>query len=204
MRRILRRRPSPAMAVALVALFVALGGTSYAVTRIDRDSVRSFHIVNDAVTTADIQGGGGRTGTIKNRDTHALLAIPKGYASIDAAAAPRVLNYGGQQTSTDNGVSVARVQQGVYDVTFNANTGTGRFIRVDSIDDLSFAASGQKAGAGAGNDSSPGLEPIVSVVRNRSTANENQIKLRVVVEDDNGGKTDAADFSVFFYARTVN
>ena len=199
MRRILRRRPSPAMAVALVALFVAMSGVAYAA-----NTIHSRDIVNDAVTTADIQGGGGRTGTIKNRDTHALLAIPKGYASIDAGASPRVLNYGGQQTSTDNGVSVTRVQQGVYDVTFNANTGTGRFIRVDSVDDLAFAANGQKSGGSAGNDSSPGLEPIVSVVRNRSTASENQITLRVVVEDDNGGKTDAADFSVFFYARTVS
>jgi hypothetical protein len=187
------------MVVALIALFVATSGVAYAA-----NTIHSRDIVNDAVTTADIQGGGGRTGTIKNRDTNALLAIPKGYASIDAAASPRVLNYGGQQTSTTNGVSVARVQQGVYDVTFNANTGTGRFLKVDSIDDLSFAANGQKVGAAGGNDSSPGLEPIVSVVRNRSSANENQVKLRVVVEDDNGGKTDAADFSVFFYSRTVN
>ena len=206
MRKLFRRRPSPAMVVALVALFVALGGTSYAVTRIDRDSVRSFHIVNDAVTTADIQGGGGRTGTIKNRDTNALLAIPKGYASIDTGAAPRVLNFGGQQTATSPpGVSVARVATGVYDVTFRANTGTGRFLKVDSIEDLSFAASGQKSGAApAGNDPQPGLEPIVSVLRTRSSANENEVKLRVVVEDDNGGKTDAADFSVFFYSRTVS
>ncbi len=199
MRKLFRRRPSPAMAVALVALFVAMSGVAYAA-----NTIHSRDIVNDAVTTADIQGGGGRTGTIKNRDTNALLAIPKGYASIDAGPSPRVLNYGGQQTSTTNGVSVARVQAGVYDVTFNANTGTGRFLKVDSVEDLSFAASGQKSGAGGGNDSSPGLEPIVSVVRNRSSASENQVKLRVVVEDDNGGKTDAADFSVFFYSRTVN
>ncbi len=30
MKRILRRRPSPALAISLVALFVALGGSSYA------------------------------------------------------------------------------------------------------------------------------------------------------------------------------
>ncbi len=42
------------------------------------------------------------------------------------------------------------------------------------------------------------------MIRTRSTANENQVKLRVTVEDDTGGKTDDADFSVFFYARTVN
>ena len=58
MRRILRRRPSPAMVVALVALFVASTGVAYAA-----NTIHSRDIVNDAVTTADIQGGGGRTGT---------------------------------------------------------------------------------------------------------------------------------------------
>jgi len=202
MRSILRRRPSPAMAVALVALFVAMSGVAYAA-----NTVRSRDIVNDAVTTADIQGGGGRTGTIKNRDTHALLAIPKGYATIDAGLAPTVMNFGGQQTATSPpGVSVARVSEGVYDVTFRANTGTGRFISVDSVNDLAFAANGQKAVVNpAGNDPQPTMEPVVSVVRSRSTANQDEIKLRVIVEDgSNGDKTDAADFSVFFYARTVN
>ena len=207
MRSILRRRPSPAMVVALVALFVGLGGTSYAVTRIDRDSVRSFHIVNDAVTTADIQGGGGKTGTIKNRDTNALLAIPKGYASIDTGAVPRVLNFGGQQTATSPpGVSVARVATGIYDLTFRANTGTGRFLKVDSVEDLSIVASGQKSlNVPAGNDPQPGLEPVVSIARSRSSANQNEVKLRVIIEDaSTAAKTDAADFSVFFYSRTVS
>ena len=202
MRRILRRRPSPAMVVALVALFVATSGVAYAA-----NTIHSRDIVNDAVTTADIQGGGGRTGTIKNRDTNALLAIPKGYASVDAGAAPRVLNFGGQQTATSPpGVSVARIAQGVYDVTFRANTGTGRFVKVDSVEDLSFATSGQKSAVnGIVNDPQPTLEPVVSVVRSRSTANENEIKLRVIVEDaSNGSKTDDAEFSVFMYARTVN
>ncbi len=68
----------------------------------------------------------------------------------------------------------------MYDVTFNANTGTGRFLKVDSVEDLSFATSGQKSGAApGGNDPQPGLEPIVSVVRTRSSASENQVKLRV-------------------------
>ena len=207
MRSIFRRRPSPAMVVALVALFVALGGTPYAVTRIDRDSVRSFHIVNDAVTTADIQGGGGRTGTIKNRDTNALLAIPKGYATVDTGLTPTVSNFGGQQTATSPpGVSVARVATGIYDVTFRANTGTGKFLKVDSVADLSIVANGQKnTQTSAGLDPQPGLEPVVSIARNRSSANENEVKLRVIIEDaSTAGKTDAADFSVFFYSRTVS
>lgn len=197
------------MVIALVALFVALGGTSYAVTRIDRDSVRSYHIVNDAVTTADIQGGGGRTGTIKNRDTHALLAIPKGFATIDitAGGVPRVINFGGQQTSTSPpGVSVTRVANGLYDVTFNANTGTGRFLRVDSVQDLSVLATGHKVGGSlTAADPRPGFEPIVTWIPARSSANENQIRLRIATEDaSGGGVNNTANFSVFFYTRTVS
>jgi len=208
MRNILRRRPSPAMVVALVALFVGLGGTSYAVTRIDRDSVRSFHIVDDAVTTADIQGGGGRTGTIKNRDTNALLAIPKGYATIDVTTGvPRVLNFGGQQTATSPpGVSVTRVANGLYDVTFRANTGTGRFLKVDSVQDLSVLATGQKVlGSATAADPRAGFEPIATWIPARSSASENQIRLRIATEDaSGGGVNNSANFSVFFYARTVN
>jgi hypothetical protein len=183
------------MVVALVALFVAMSGVAYAA-----NTIHSRDIVNDAVTTADIQGGGGRTGTIKNRDTNALLAIPKGYATIQGAGAnqPSVINFGGQQTSTSPpGVSVSRVSSGVYDVTFNANTGTGRFLKVDSTADLAVT--------GAGSASGPGSEPIVVWDRANSTANENQIKLRVRVEDaSSGNPASTAQFSVFFYSRTVN
>ena len=84
MRSILRRRPSPAMVISLIALFVALGGTAYAIAS---NSIRSRHIVNDAVTSADIKGGGGRVGDIKNRDVNPLLAVAKGFATIDAVPA---------------------------------------------------------------------------------------------------------------------
>ena len=49
------RRPSPAMAVALVALFVALGGSSYAAITLNKNSVKSKHIGNGQVKRADIQ-----------------------------------------------------------------------------------------------------------------------------------------------------
>lgn len=195
MRRILRRRPSPAMVVALVALFVAMSGVAYAA-----NTIHSRDIVNDAVTTADIQGGGGKTGTIKNRDTNALLAIPKGYATVQGAGGnqPSVLNFGGQQTSTNPpGVSAVRVSSGVYDVTFNANTGTGRFINIDSTGDLAVVGTGSATNAPS--------EPIVVWDRANSTANENQIKLRVRVEDaSSGAPASSAQFSVFFYARTIS
>src|SRR5579859_4539792 len=49
-----RRRPSPALVVALVALFVALGGTSYAAFSLPKNSVGTAQIKSQAVTKAKI------------------------------------------------------------------------------------------------------------------------------------------------------
>lgn len=200
MRGIASRRPSPSFVIALVALFVALGGTSYAVTRIDSNSVRSRHIVNDAVTSADIKGGGGRTGDIKNRDVNPLLAVAKGFATIDAVPSgnPSVLNFGGQQTATPSGVSVQRFGPGTYDVTFNANQGTGRFVGVDNVNDLAVSGMAVRP-AFVGN-----VVPVVSWLKTSSSANPNQIRLRMVVENAVTGNTLDTDFTVLFYARTTN
>lgn len=43
--------------VSLIALFIALGGTSYAVTAIDNNSVRSNHVVNGEVKSPDLATG---------------------------------------------------------------------------------------------------------------------------------------------------
>jgi hypothetical protein len=50
MKRDLVRRPSPALAVSLVALFLALGGTSYAAFRLPKNSVGTRQLKNGAVT----------------------------------------------------------------------------------------------------------------------------------------------------------
>ena len=107
MRSILRRRPSPAMAVALVALFVSMSGVAYAA-----NTIRSRDIVNDAVTSADIKGGGGQTGDVKNRDVNKSLAVAKGFATVDASpgnGGKPILNGGGQQTANlPGGITAAR------------------------------------------------------------------------------------------------
>lgn len=51
-----RRLPSPAMLIALAALFVSLSGVSYAA--LAKDSVKSKHIKNGAVKSADIANNG--------------------------------------------------------------------------------------------------------------------------------------------------
>ena len=54
MRRWLRA-PSPSMIVALIALFVALGGTSYAAVILPADSVGTKQIKNGSVNGAKIK-----------------------------------------------------------------------------------------------------------------------------------------------------
>jgi hypothetical protein len=59
MTRLLSRRPSPAMTVALLALFVALGGSSYAAVKIgardiERGAVGTRAIANSSIRSADI------------------------------------------------------------------------------------------------------------------------------------------------------
>jgi hypothetical protein len=80
MRRIRAYRPSPAMAVALVALFVSLGGVSYGVAtgsidsrEIKNNTVRTKDIRNNDVRGKDIRnstitGADIKTGTIKGSD----------------------------------------------------------------------------------------------------------------------------------------
>jgi hypothetical protein len=55
MRRVLMRRPSPAMVVACLALAVALGGTGYAAVSLPRNSVGTDQLRAGAVTSAKVQ-----------------------------------------------------------------------------------------------------------------------------------------------------
>lgn len=72
MRLRLLRRPSPAMAVALLALFVAVGGTSYAAAKISAKNIRTGAIgtraVKDgALTARDIRSAAVGSRAVKNR-----------------------------------------------------------------------------------------------------------------------------------------
>lgn len=51
------RGPSPAMLVALLALFIALGGSSYAALRLPRNSVGSAQLKNNSVTSPKVKAG---------------------------------------------------------------------------------------------------------------------------------------------------
>jgi hypothetical protein len=60
---ILRRRPSPALVVACIALFLSLGGVSYGLAT---GSIDSREIKNNSVSSADIRNNSIRTFDIRN------------------------------------------------------------------------------------------------------------------------------------------
>lgn len=53
----MRRIPSPALLVSIIALCVSLGGTSYAITKLPKKSVGNAQIKNNAVTSNKVKDG---------------------------------------------------------------------------------------------------------------------------------------------------
>jgi hypothetical protein len=61
----MKPRLSYANVVATLALFVALGGGAYAVSK---DSVKSKHIRDNTITSGDVKDRGGKQGGLKGKD----------------------------------------------------------------------------------------------------------------------------------------
>jgi hypothetical protein len=78
------RRPSPALVISILALFVALGGTSYAVTQLSKNSVGTPQLKKNAVTGAKVKDGS-LTGTDLNLST--LGTVPSASSSNRADSA---------------------------------------------------------------------------------------------------------------------
>jgi hypothetical protein len=89
-----RFRPSPAMVVAFIALFIAIGGSSYAVTRLPaksvgakqlkRNAVRNVNIAKNAVTGAKVKNGSLTAADIK---VASLAGVASAAAATNAAHA---------------------------------------------------------------------------------------------------------------------
>ncbi len=66
MSRLGLRRPSPALVISLIALFVALGGTGYAAFKLPKNSVGSKQIKKNAVTGSKIKANSITGSKVKN------------------------------------------------------------------------------------------------------------------------------------------
>jgi hypothetical protein len=99
----LRKRLSYANVIASLALFIALGGVSYAATIAPKNSVRSSSIKNGQVKTADLANNAVTSAKIKNGQVAAADMATSLRADLNDAA-------------TLNGKSAAAIQAGTSDV----------------------------------------------------------------------------------------
>ncbi|HYU59643.1 MAG TPA: hypothetical protein VEK39_02685 [Solirubrobacterales bacterium] len=84
MNRIVGKRPSPAMVIAILALFVALAGVGVAAVKLKKNSVLSKHIKNGEVKSVDVEDNG-MTGT--DIDESTLGLVPNAQSAETATSA---------------------------------------------------------------------------------------------------------------------
>jgi hypothetical protein len=89
-----RMRPSPAMVVAFIALFVAIGGSSYAVTRLPSKSVGSKQLRKGAVRNANIANSAVTGAKVKNGSLTAADIRVASLAGITVAGATNATHAG--------------------------------------------------------------------------------------------------------------
>ena len=86
----MRRRlklPSPSMGVALLALAIALGGTSYAAVKVGSGDVRNNSLTSKDIRNNTIRSGDVRNGTLLARDFRAA-DLPAGARGAPGATGP--------------------------------------------------------------------------------------------------------------------
>jgi hypothetical protein len=150
-RRVLANRPSPAMVVALIALFVAMGGTGYAVTKLPKRSVGSIQLKKGAVRKENIAKG---AVTVSKLDAGLVKDAPAG---TSGPAAPIIVNedipsdavpYASKAGWADNAEKADRAT--LADKATTATTATS----ATSAGSATTAGSAANANALGGHDSS--------------------------------------------------
>ncbi|MFT4050119.1 MAG: hypothetical protein QM648_09835 [Solirubrobacterales bacterium] len=139
MKKLLKHRPSAALVISCLALFVALGGTGYAAAKINGASLKNKSVTgsklkNDTITgtqvkesklgtvpsaahatSADTATTAGNAGTVGGKSA-ADLATPKAYGHFRTAAGVATLD----STRTSSSVtSVTRTSTGQFCVQLN-------------------------------------------------------------------------------------
>jgi hypothetical protein len=167
------RAPSPAMVVALIALFVSLGGSAYAVATIGSDD-----IINGSIRNRDFKDGTLR-GQEAKRDGFGGGAIKESTLGQVPSAGFAVAADGVRHAVISN-VGAAVRHRGV---TSSAQTGEGQYQVVFDRDvrNCVYAATlGDESAAGAGNgqisvtSAAANVNGVRVVTRNSNGVNENR------------------------------
>ena len=141
MRPSLRRTPSPALIISIVALFVALGGTGYAITvtgkNVRNNSLTGRDVKNNSLTTKDIRdrslrardfrggelpiggGGGGAPGRPGAAGSALAFARVNGNGAVDAGASKNI-------------ALVKKTAPGAYCLNYTAGTATNIVLTIDN------------------------------------------------------------------------
>ena len=109
------------MAVALVALFMAMGGSAYALVvtsgSIKNNTIRGVDVRNGGLLGKDFRKNGVGGGAIKESS---LSAVPSSFLTAGSAHYA-VVNGGGQSVRNRGITSAARTAEGRYQVIFDAD-----------------------------------------------------------------------------------
>jgi hypothetical protein len=149
-KRLTRFSPSPALVIACIALFVALGGSAYAAVVITGKNVKNY-----SLTGKDVKKNGLGGVTVKESR---LATVP----SAESLSHSAVVGSLGQLVRGKGVVAAVRTSVGRYQVTFNRNIQP--CVTVASIGDPSAA------GPPSGQISTTGLATNGNIIQVRTGA----------------------------------
>ena len=116
-----RYTPSPSMLVALIALFVSLGGVSYGVAT---GSITGKTIKNNTVGTKDLKNNDIRSGDIRNNSVTGadineskLGTVPRAASAGSASGAANASQLGGQAPSAYQERAIAGFRDAAVDIS---------------------------------------------------------------------------------------
>lgn len=116
------KRPSPALAISILALFVALGGTSYAVTQLARNSVGTAQLKKNAVTGAKVKDGSLSGADVDVATLGTVPAATSANRANSAQSAERAASAGSADSATTAGTAARANTAGTADSAATAGS----------------------------------------------------------------------------------
>jgi hypothetical protein len=132
--RIHRLRPSPALVISVIALFVSLGGVSYGVATIGTRQIK-----NNSIRSVDI-----RNRTIRNKDVRRNTLTGSRIRESTLGTVPTATGFSHYAVVSSAGILARR-----RGVTSAARTGTGRYQVIFNRDVRNCAYVATQGGVGA-------------------------------------------------------